>query len=218
MLACCREYGSVQEDCPKDREVDHGEGDEVQKAQKSEARSGIPQAEGNQGFRTQEDGDAKIRRSQGPGPQGGGQAKAGGQKSGREAGPQTRNGCSEASRQTRPETGHASRGEARHAGSGYGEARGPSATRRASSDGPAGRSRAGRATSSASGAATGSTSYTAKAGITTDGRPRHRDAPPAGPRDATTASAGGTLIVTTHVLAFLRGSHTVGWQRRRIGR
>jgi hypothetical protein len=45
VIASCKEYQGVEENCQKDREVDHGESNQVQKAQESEARSGIPQTE-----------------------------------------------------------------------------------------------------------------------------------------------------------------------------
>jgi hypothetical protein len=61
VIASCKEYQGVEENCQKDREVDHGESNQVQKAQESEARSGIPQTEkGNQGVRTEEKREAET--------------------------------------------------------------------------------------------------------------------------------------------------------------
>jgi hypothetical protein len=60
---------TLEESCQKDREVDHGESNQVQKAQENEARSGIPQTEGSQGFRPEENGKAEAG-AQNSGPQG----------------------------------------------------------------------------------------------------------------------------------------------------
>jgi len=60
---------TLEESCQKDREVDHGESNQVQKAQENEARSGIPQTEVSQGFRPEENGETEAR-AQISGPQG----------------------------------------------------------------------------------------------------------------------------------------------------